>query len=289
MSLFYREQRPREPLRRLVECLWIASDPVPCTDRPPEHIIPDACPEIIVQLGDAFSRQVDGVWVEQPRAFLAGTLTRPWALRAGTRLSTCGIRFRPGAITALFPIDMATATDRELPLAAVCGEAAAHQLTAALTAAGDDSARFAAADDWLGSELTRRNNAVGGSSRERITAPAVDLLLDSAGQLRIAELATHLAVSRRSLERAFARDLGIRPKLFARIIRLSAALANFGREQREPAALVALDAGYFDQAHLLRDFRAVVGRRPSASRDGDGELARHFTDPDRLLEMLAGE
>jgi AraC-like DNA-binding protein len=56
-----------------------------------------------------------------------------------------------------------------------------------------------------------------------------------------------------------------------------------------PAVELALAAGYFDQSHLLRDFRGVAGRSPRADRDHDGEMARHFTRPDRVLAWLAGE
>jgi len=91
------------------------------------------------------------------------------------------------------------------------------------------------------------------------------------------------------MQRVFARDLGISPKLYARIVRLNAVLATLDETERARAVDLALDAGYFDQAHLLRDFRLLAGRTPSVGRDADGEMARHFTHPERLKALLAGE
>jgi transcriptional regulator GlxA family with amidase domain len=119
--------------------------------------------------------------------------------------------------------------------------------------------------------------------------PAVDLVLEARGQIRIEDLARRLDWNARRLERSFLHDLGIRPKLFARIVRLNAVLARLGRDEREAAVDIALEAGYFDQAHLLRDFRILAGRTPRAGSAGDGELARHFTRPERLRALFAGE
>jgi AraC-like DNA-binding protein len=99
---------------------------------------------------------------------------------------------------------------------------------------------------------------------------------------------------RRRLERLFARDFGIRPKLFARIVRLNDAMTRLGpaaagHGAREAAVTAALEAGYFDQSHMSRDFRAVAGRRPGGVPGGDRVLDGHFTRPERLLEWLAGE
>src|SRR5687768_8229345 len=101
MSLTYRERRPVPALRPYVECVWTVSGPPASSPRAPERVVPDGCPELIVHLGDPFSRQIGGRWVVQPRAFLAGTLSRPWLLRAGRRVDTIGIRFRAGETTAV--------------------------------------------------------------------------------------------------------------------------------------------------------------------------------------------
>ena len=283
MGLRYVEQRPRAELRPQVECLWLVSDPRPRRGRPPERVVPDGCPELIVHLGDPFSRRVASRWVRQPRAFLAGTLASPWLLRAGARVVTLGIRFRPGEVRLLLPVSMPAAAGRETPLAAIVGASRSRALVVSLAAARGDAARFAAAESWLAA-LPARAPAEAATAR-----PAVRLLLEARGAARIADVARALGWTRRRLERAFARELGIAPKMFARIVRLNAVLAGLDAAERASAVDTALAAGYFDQAHLLRDFRALAGRTPRAGREQDGELARNFTHPDRLRLLLAGE
>src|SRR5262245_53813067 len=84
----------------LWECVWAVWDPRPSSRRAPERIVPDGCPELIVHLADPFMRRIEAApgrraadtWRAQPRSFLAGTLTRPWLLRAGRRVFTIGMR-----------------------------------------------------------------------------------------------------------------------------------------------------------------------------------------------------
>ena len=85
----------------------------------------------------------------QPRLFLAGTLTRPWLLRAGPRVRTLGMRFRPGAPKAFFALAMAAATDREVPLRTLVGAASAGALIRGLRSARTNARRFAEAERWL--------------------------------------------------------------------------------------------------------------------------------------------
>ena len=280
----YEEVPPEGELREALECFWHAVDREPRAGRPLEHIVPDGCPELIVHLGDPFSRQVDGRWRRQGRAFLAGTLSRPWNLRAGRVVDTFGVRFRPGALPALFAVDMRATVDRELPLVRLAGAPAARRLREALARSSDLTTRAAAATSWLAEEI--------GAARRPVASPcthAVALIVASRGSLRVDEIARRLALSRRQLERAFAAGLGIGPKLYARIVRLQAALLEIGDEQRAAGVEAALAAGYFDQSHLLRDFRGLAGRAATRPRRADGEMARHFTAPERLLALLSGE
>lgn len=279
----YRERRPAPALQPYVECVWTISGPRVSANRAPERVVPDGCPELIVHLGDPFARWMGGRWVVQPRAFLAGTLSRPWLLRAGRRVDTVGIRFRAGETTGVLPLSMTGARDRELALSGIVGRASAGSLVRSLRRARTGAQRFAAAEAWLAARLAEA------LPRRSSSAGAVALIREGGGQARIDEIARSLGWSRRRIERAFARDLGIRPKVYARIVRLNAVLATLDDADRPRAVDLALAAGYFDQAHLLRDFRILAGRTPRSRREGDGEMARHFTDPRRLKALLAGD
>jgi AraC-like DNA-binding protein len=81
------------------------------------------------------------------------------------------------------------------------------------------------------------------------------------GALRVRHLERELEIGERRLERLFRERVGVPPKLFARIVRFRAAFGQLA--QGQPQAAVALDGGYADQAHMLREFREFAGTSPS--------------------------
>ncbi len=78
----------------------------------------------------------------------------------------------------------------------------------------------------------------------------------------VAELAAEAGVSRKYLTDLFRRDVGLGPKTIARIERFKAALARLGGLDHVPWAELAAQCGNYDQAHLIRDFRAFSGFAP---------------------------
>jgi AraC-like DNA-binding protein len=276
----YVERAAVVSLSPYVECIWAVS--AKRHGRAAERIVPDGCPEIIVHLGDPFERLIGKRWRRQPRAFLAGTLTRPLTVRGGGHVLTIGLRFRPAGFTALFGGSLAGTADHEVPLGNLVGADRCRDLVARLDAARSVPRRLDAAMAWL-VEQRPRDGAVTAS------APALRLIVRARGQMQMVELARRLDVSRRQLERSFLRDLGIGPKMYARIVRLNTVLARLDEVERASAVDVALQAGYFDQAHLLRDFRLLAGRSPRRGNESDGQLARHFIRPARLRPLFLGE
>jgi len=81
------------------------------------------------------------------------------------------------------------------------------------------------------------------------------------GNGRLTEVAGRLGISERHLRTIFAREIGLSPKHFARIARLRHVLARAGSRQWSD---LADDAGFFDQSHLITEFRTLMGVSPAA-------------------------
>jgi AraC-like DNA-binding protein len=106
---------------------------------------------------------------------------------------------------------------------------------------------------------------------------AVAQIVRSQGAVAIAELAGAVALSPRQLRRRFQAAVGLSPKELARVRRLRAAAATAVLHER-PWSEVAGDGGYADQAHLVREFRSLLGTTPG----GFGQHARRIDH--RLVE-----
>ena len=138
--------------------------------------------------------------------------------------------------------------------------AAADRLLDRLASAPDWSSRF----DLLDVELSAR--AAAAVPPVPLAEHAWRLLCDSGGRVGVAQLATELGCSRRYLSSRFAELTGVSPKTYARIVRCRTAMRLLSRRPT-PLADVAARCGYFDEAHLARDFRLLVGMSPRRWQD----------------------
>ncbi|MEJ8860080.1 AraC family transcriptional regulator [Variovorax robiniae] len=91
--------------------------------------------------------------------------------------------------------------------------------------------------------------------RSHVERSVAQLCGDGAQELLVAEMARHFGASERTLERRFRRTVGVPPKFFARVMRLQAALTRTAASQ--PLSELAVERGYFHQAHLNRETMAL--------------------------------
>jgi AraC-like DNA-binding protein len=244
----YRKFAPGGEASRFVECYWVLEDAQPGAV---QRVVPDGRPELILNLGQPFEMLCDGVWERQPQCFLAGQITGPLLLRAPERSHIVGVRLRPAGAGQLLGIPAQELTDRCVAV----DDLGLQHLTGRFDIGSIEQAL-----------LTRQS-----CSPDPFVEEAVRLLACSSD---VAAVAERLGVSSRQLERRFKARIGMPPKLFARIRRFQRV---FPAIENDAAGWVgaAVACGYYDQAHLIRDFRDFAGEPPSALLAGD-ELARHF-------------
>ncbi|PYC78888.1 AraC family transcriptional regulator [Streptomyces tateyamensis] len=126
-----------------------------------------------------------------------------------------------------------------------------------LRAAADWPARFRAVDQWL----LARAGAVAAPPPEVVHAWR--LLLAQGGTAGVAELADQVGWSPRHLSERFGTEIGLAPKAAGRVIRFDRARRRLAAGRVGSLAELAAGCGYFDQAHLAREFRALAGCPPS--------------------------
>jgi transcriptional regulator GlxA family with amidase domain len=165
-----------------------------------------------------------------------------------------------------------------VPLDAVLGSAGGR-LVEQVGNAGCAQARMAALDAALADLV----------SRHRPPSPEVTWLAGqlgvSPGDQLVRDLAGYLGWSHRHLTERFRREVGAPPKRYARLQRFRGALRLLSREPAPPLAAVAAASGYYDQAHLNREFRVLAGRTPAevAATNGRCEEVDFVQD-----EVLSG-
>jgi AraC-like DNA-binding protein len=133
------------------------------------------------------------------------------------------------------------------------------RLSARLQEAADWTQRFALLDEEL-LELARKRRI--GDPRPEVVA-AWDQIVATGGTVEVGALAAELGWSRRHLGERFRAELGLTPKVAARVVRFERARRILTRPERPALADVAHLVGYYDQAHLNRDFREIAGCSPT--------------------------
>lgn len=258
----YREIRPKPPLSDHIECFWVLQG-YGQVQSPPERLLPDGCIELILNFGDPFNEHISatGLTEPQPLRFIVGQMTRPVLISPTGRIDILGVRFAPGGALPFIRIPLNELTDSIVNLSDI-------------DPALDREIAECSNPEMVESLLTRL--LVSRYFPNSEVRSATSYIVNSNGRVPVDQLANEIGISGRQLERRFLREVGLPPKLLSRILRFQQVF----RAVEHPAmnwAAVAADCGYFDQAHLIRDFRQFAGRTPSIQFEDFTRFSEMFT------------
>lgn len=262
--LHYREFAPSPHLSHLIECFWHHRT----THREPNfHVLPDGCMDLLFEaqpnrMGDADLR-------------IIGTMTRFQSVSFPAAHLTFGVRFHPGMAPRALRLPAASEIlDTHLAFDNIVSPARARRLRGQLNES-PTPANFIA---------TIERSLADPAPPDPIDK-ALAWLTQNQGQVPIDELASAASLSPRQFRRLVIQRTGLSPKHLARTLRFRHAAQKAGRAPLALVALastqhaegrqaraqqspdwsqIALECGYYDQSHLINDFRTFAGRPPSA-------------------------
>lgn len=254
----FRELLPHPALRPFVDRFWARSDPA-SAGMAPVRILPDGCIDLIVDISRGC------------RATAVGTMTQATVFEPGEPTRLVGVRFRPGGAVPFLGAPADELTDRVVG----AGALGIRWLTDGQLA---DHGHPVAAVRRLERALLARLHAV--AAPDRVVAYAVSALSGSVPS-PVTALADDIGWSRQHLGRVLRRHVGVGPKRLARVARLQRAVYHLQRGEGAGLADTAILLGYFDQAHMNRDFRDLAGVTPRAAAVAAGSI--------RPIRSLFGE
>ena len=238
----YRTSPPTRMLASLVDCYW-EHDGTAASAPASQRVVPDGCIDIVFVRGT------------RDEVRLVGPMTVAREFDTSTERSITGVRFSPGGARALLGLHARALQDVVTPLRDAMK--LDGWLESELGKAHDAPRRFAALERFL---LDRRDSHL--ASIDAALASVISELRHAASGTSIPKLCHKHGIGERRLRRMFEDWVGLSPKYFLRVMRLQRAL-----EQARHAPVrwlgVALDSGFYDQPHMNRDFRELVGLSPA--------------------------
>lgn len=240
-------------LEGLVELIWHFAGK---TTFRRERIFPNGLCEIIVHLAEPFC----GIQGERADAFPIGCInglqTHSFLIQAPERpCAVLGIRLTPAGTFALLNTSLGDMRDVTIDLSDVAGRCADELVERChLVSTGEDRVRVAMR--WVCERLAR------GVRVDPAIAWMVHAIEQQNGSVSIGALREEIGFSKTRLVDAFRRQIGLSPKMFARVIRFRHVLRLI-HDGAGSLSDVALEAGLYDQPHLNAEFRELSGFTPS--------------------------
>ncbi len=225
-----------------------------CDRDSPGVVIPRPEIQLVVRFGPSSRNGLD------VHAFGARQRVHRKLIRRGQRSVTA--RLALGAPEAVLGVPASEMAGRIVALEDLWGDVAVRRLCARLGEARDTAAAAAVLESAIEERIATAN---GEGHRRRpalaeLTLAAAERLTRPSGS--VYAVAAELGVSERHLRRVFRETVGVSPKAFARIGRFHRALGAAREDGPAGWASIAAAAGYYDQAHLIAEFRAIAGVTP---------------------------
>lgn len=272
--MLYREYQPSPALQPYVQCFWTLEDQVASSLYRPivERILPDGQMEMIFHLGDIFQQVENGKGSLQARSFLYGQLHQYLDLIPSAHAKIIAVRFLPFGLYPFVPLSPKEFQQRQIDLIDLYGSAG-RELEEKVNEAEETQSAITIIEEFLTQQLANRK------SPDPLVLYTTQLIMQRAGKGEIQDIIRSYKISPRHFQRRFLEVTGTKSKTLARIARLQKTMQLIQDWPSSTLTEIGHAAGYFDQAHFVRDFKAFAGQSPREFLKSQYALNEHFSSP----------
>ncbi|MGB7622919.1 MAG: helix-turn-helix domain-containing protein [Terriglobia bacterium] len=249
---------PRAPLSHFVKSMWLSQG-----DHAPhrrERVLPNGTMQLLISLREKTLRVYVREKIHQfqtfPASVVVGMHSEYSVIDTAPQASMIGVAFKPGGASPFFKCPANEFQEAHVPLESLWGTGAG-ELRDRLLEAQTPAEKFRIFEQFL------MHRAV----RPLDLHPAVTYALSEfqgvAHVKPISQVVNQMGFSARRFIQVFNESVGLTPKLFCRILRFQEVLRFLSGGQEIDLPEIALNCGYFDQAHFIHDFRGFSGLSPT--------------------------
>ncbi|MEM7126260.1 MAG: DUF6597 domain-containing transcriptional factor [Chloroflexota bacterium] len=262
---------PKPPLSDFVQLFWYYDGLTFPHEK--ERVMPDGSVEIVINLAEDRLYTYDPIDPNQSQThtgcLLVGPRSECFVIDADAQTSVIGIHFKPGGAYPFLGCPSSETQNHNLSLDLLWGPRAAEMRERVLQAI-TPLHRFQVLEAMLLSQVTQP------LTQSPVITGGLFHIKQTNALLPISELADRVGYSQRRFIQRFKEEVGMTPKRFSRIYRFQQAILSIEEMPQYPNwAQIALNCGYFDQAHFNHDFRAFSGLTPSQFATQRGERRNH--------------
>jgi len=244
----YQEYSPDTRLTPWVKNYWLATDFEHSKVLP--KVFPDGCIDIIFD----FDRTKGTAHVD-----IFGTTTTFIEFDAAKHVQMFGIRFKPAGFTAFSRVSPIEFTDRreDLSLVETLFDKSFYETLPEKQSAAE---LIAYTNSYMINLLPHLYH-----SDKRVIS-AVDAINFAKGQLNVTSLASDICLCQRHFERKFKTVIGVSPKMYSKIVKFKHAMHNIVTYPNKDLLTIAVECGYYDRTHLMKDVKSLSGDIPTDVR-----------------------
>lgn len=276
--MYYKKFIPHPFLLPFVECFYIWEGKLSAFDIQTFDSPPTGFASIVFNYGDAYTvSNQQHACLKTPSFFITGQATGRYELSLSGTIGMVGVVFKPAALGTFFNLPMFELTEERLDLKSVLGKSV-EELGMRIAEMPMRIHRLKLLENWLLQLHREKEKEFDGIDF------AANLISENTGNIEIEELLGQVFMSRRQFERKFFNKVGVSPKYYIRIRRISHICNLLARQETANWQLLIGAGGYFDQAHFIKEFKHFLSVTPTQYFKHNKELV-HFLEYDFLVEQ----